>query len=93
MKTQTIKVERVQTGVRLEKKILKVLKGLADYKDRSLGEVIEGIVMHAFENKPPFCGKTLEAVQSLKKIHALDYDVHDYEDFMEESNCKKLNED
>ncbi len=47
-------VERIQTGVRLEKRLLKVLKGLAECLDLSLGDLLEGIALHALENKPPF---------------------------------------
>ena len=46
-------VERVQTGVRMEKRLLKVLKGLAELKDLTLGDLLEGIILHAFENKTP----------------------------------------
>src|SRR5712672_2534661 len=49
-----IVVERVQTGVRLEKRLLKVLKGLAEYLDLSLGDLLEGIALHALEGKAPF---------------------------------------
>ena len=42
-------VERVQTGVRMEKRMVKVLKALAEYLDISLGDLLEGIVLHAFE--------------------------------------------
>ena len=41
-------IERVQTGVRVEKRLLKVLKAFAEYHDMSLGDLLEGIVMHAF---------------------------------------------
>ena len=64
-------IERIQTGVRLEKRMLKVLKALADYKDLSLGDLLEGIVLHAFEGKPPFSAETLAAIGELKKIYAL----------------------
>src|SRR5262249_23131594 len=50
----SIIVERVQTGVRLEKRMLKVLKALADSLDITLGDLIEGIVLHAIEGKAPF---------------------------------------
>ena len=49
-----IEVERVQTGVRLEKRMLKVLKAVAELKDMSLGDLLEGVVLHAFEGKTPF---------------------------------------
>jgi hypothetical protein len=65
-------VERVQTGVRLEKRLLKVLKGLAEYLDLSLGDLLEGIALHALENKPPFKPTTLEKAAQLRRIYGLD---------------------
>jgi predicted DNA-binding ribbon-helix-helix protein len=55
-------IERVQTGVRLEKRTLKVLKGLAEYLDLSLGDLLEGMVLHAFEGKSPFSEETLKQI-------------------------------
>jgi hypothetical protein len=66
-----IEVERVQTGVRLEKRLLKVLKGLAELKDLSLGDLLEGIVLHAFEGKAPFSKETLGQIADLKKIYGM----------------------
>lgn len=66
------KVERVQTGVRIEKRLLKVLKGLAEYHDMSLGNLIEGIVLHAFDGKAPFSEKNLKKIKELKNIYELD---------------------
>jgi hypothetical protein len=71
---QPIEVERVQTGVRIEKRILKVLKGLAEYHDLSLGDLLEGIVLHAFEGKAPFGAESRECITELKKIYGLDLD-------------------
>jgi hypothetical protein len=71
---QQIEVERVQTGVRIEKRILKVLKGLAEYHDLSLGDLLEGIVLHAFEGKAPFGAESRECIAELKKIYGLDLD-------------------
>ena len=68
-------IERVQTGVRMEKRILKVLKGLAEYHDMSLGDLIEGIVLHAFEGKAPFGRQSLQKIGELKKVYALDLDA------------------
>jgi hypothetical protein len=68
-------VERMQTGVRLEKRILKVLKGLAELCDLSLGDLIEGIVLHAFEGKAPFSPETLHKIAELKRIYGLDLDA------------------
>jgi hypothetical protein len=64
-----IDVERIQTGVRIEKRILKVLKALAELKDLSLGDLLEGIVLHAFEGKAPFSKETLGQIAQLKKIY------------------------
>ncbi|QEK13389.1 hypothetical protein FQB35_14530 [Crassaminicella thermophila] len=69
-----IKVERVQTGVRMEKRMVKVLKGLAEYLDISLGDLLEGIVLHAFEGKAPFSDKTTQKIEELKKVYEMDYD-------------------
>ena len=67
-------VERVQTGVRLEKRLLKVLKALAEYHDMSLGDLLEGIVLHAFDGKIPFNSESLKRIHDLKKFYALDLD-------------------
>ncbi len=66
-------VERVQTGIRIEKRMLKVLKGLAEYLDLSLGNLLEGIVLHAFENKPPFNAEILQRIVQLKDVYGMDY--------------------
>ncbi|MFZ0798546.1 MAG: hypothetical protein WCA13_18385 [Terriglobales bacterium] len=67
-------VERVQTGVRMEKRLLKVLKALAEYHDMSLGDLLEGIVLHVFDGKTPFSSSSLKRIQDLKKFYALDLD-------------------
>jgi hypothetical protein len=69
-----IVVERVQTGVRMEKRLLKVLKGLAEYHDMSLGDLLEGIVLHAFDGKSPFGAESLKRIHDLKKFYSLDLD-------------------
>ena len=68
-----MKVERVQTGVRIEKRMLKVLKGLAEVLDLSLGDLLEGIVLHAFEDKTPFSEETLRRIAQLKEVYGMDY--------------------
>ncbi|HEY1185900.1 MAG TPA: hypothetical protein VGE89_17030 [Bryobacteraceae bacterium] len=70
-----LKIERVQTGVRMEKRVLKVLKALAEYHDLTLGDLLEGIVLHAFEGKAPFSRETLKLVTELKRIYKLDLDA------------------
>ncbi|HXY77196.1 MAG TPA: hypothetical protein VEH47_00160 [Candidatus Acidoferrales bacterium] len=67
-------IERVQTGVRMEKRLLKVLKAFAEYHDLSLGDLLEGIVLHAFDNKTPFSPASLKRIRDLKKFYALDLD-------------------
>ncbi|MCP4719388.1 MAG: hypothetical protein GY860_08015 [Desulfobacteraceae bacterium] len=71
------KIQRVQTGVRIEKRLLKVLKGLAEYHDMTLGDLIEGIVLHSFEGKAPFSGENLKRITDLKKIYGLDLTSQD----------------
>lgn len=67
-------VERVQTGVRMERRLLKVLKSLAELRDMSLGDLLEGIVLHAFEGKTPFGADTLRQIAELARIYGLDLD-------------------
>ena len=71
----TIPVERIQTGVRMEKRLVKVLKGLAEYHDLTLGDLLEGIVLHAFEGKSPFKKESLQKIIELKKVYGLDLDA------------------
>jgi hypothetical protein len=69
-----LEIERVQTGVRMEKRILKILKAFADYHDLTLGDLLEGIVLHAFDGKTPFSPASLERIRELKKFYELDLD-------------------
>ena len=62
-------LDRTQTGVRISTSLLKVLKGLAEYRNISLGDLLEGIVLHSFENKPPFSQETLVAIEKLREIY------------------------
>jgi hypothetical protein len=71
---ENLTIERVQTGVRIEKHILKVLKALAEYYDISLGELLEGIVLHAFDGKCPFGEESLQRIADLKRIYGLTLD-------------------
>ncbi len=67
-------VERVQTGVRMEKRILKVLKSFGEYHDMTLGDLLEGIVLHAFDGKCPFGAESLKRIKELKKFYGLNLD-------------------
>jgi len=73
MKDQ-IQVVRMQTGMRIEKRMVKVLKALAEYLDMTLGDLIEGIVLHAFDGKVPFNDKTLNKIKEIKKVYEFDLD-------------------
>ena len=64
-------VTRVQTGVRLEAALLKVLKALAAYKNLGLGNLLEGICLHALEGQVPFTRDTIEQIARLKQIYGL----------------------
>lgn len=74
MTKESYVVERVQTGVRIEKRLLKVLKGFAEYHDMTLGDLLEGIVLHAFDGKCPFGAESLARIRDLKKFYGLDLD-------------------
>jgi hypothetical protein len=86
----THKVERVQLGVRMETRLVKVLKGLAEFNDETLGELLEKIVLHSFEPVPgdegessasPHSKAQLKAIEDLKKVYGLDYEAHGARDF------------
>ncbi|MBO4271670.1 hypothetical protein GSF24_13695 [Microbispora triticiradicis] len=66
-----VTVERAQTGLRIERNTLKVLKGLAEYLDISLGDLVEGIVLHAFEGRTPFGPETLTKIEQLREVYGL----------------------
>ncbi len=70
-------VSRVQTGVRIEHGILKVLKGLAVHKEMALNELIEGVLLHAFDGKPPFSEETLSVIDDLKRLYSVDLSWED----------------
>ena len=70
-------IQRTQTGVRIESSLLKVLKGLAEYAEISLGDLIEGIVLHSFEGKQPFSGETRKVIDQLKAVYGCDLKAAD----------------
>lgn len=65
-------IERVQTGVRLEKRTLQVLKAIAAKHDIGLGDLIEGIVLHSFEGKSPFEAGSLTFIEQMRTAYGLD---------------------
>lgn len=78
------RIERVQTGLRLEKRLLKVLKGLAEHLEMSTADLIEGMALHAFEGKAPFSAATLEKIEMLKQVYDLDLSAMDSHKLREE---------
>jgi hypothetical protein len=80
-----VTVSRVQTGLRIERNTLKVLKGLAEYLDVSLGDLVEGIVLHAFEGKAPFAPPTLDKIGQLKAVYGLTLTAADAHELQEQS--------
>jgi len=73
----------------MEKRILKVLKGLAEIHDITLGDLLEGIVLHAFEGKAPFGPESLRKIAELKKIYELDLDASASHQFVERKPARK----
>ena len=71
------KIERVQTGLRIEKRLLKVLKGLAEHLEMSVAEVIEGMALHAFDGKAPFSEPTRAKIAQLKEVYDLELTAAD----------------
>jgi hypothetical protein len=69
-----LEVERVQTGVRMERRLLKVLKALAELYDLSLGDLLEGIVLHVLDGKQPFDEQGLGWIGQLRRLYGLELD-------------------
>ena len=82
-------IERVQVGARMEKNIVKVLKGLAEYLDLSLGDLLEGITLHALEGKAPFSKETLTHIGRLKTIYSLNLTAKDSHQLVEEKHARR----
>jgi hypothetical protein len=87
------KVERVQLGVRMEKHMVQVLKGLAELKNTTLGELLEKIVLHSFDpvkgdegesSASPHSKSDLRAIADLRRVYGMDYEVHATRDFAQD---------
>lgn len=96
--TEPLAVDRVQLGVRMEKRMVKVLKGLAEFEGLSLGQLLEKIVLHSFEPFPgeegewsasPHSKRQLEVIADLKRIYGLDLETHATRDFAPDSQDSK----
>ena len=76
-------IERVQTGVRIEKQLIKVMKALAERLDMPLGELIEGVMLHAFEGRQPFKAATLREIELLREVYGLELTADDSQQLAE----------
>lgn len=72
--------------------MVKVLKGLAEYEEMTLGQLLEKIVLHSFEPVPgqegemaasPHSRKALAVIADLRKVYEMDYREHRYRQFRE----------
>jgi len=79
-----VNIERVQTGLRIERNTLKVLKALAEYLDISLGDLVEGIVLHVLEGQAPFSPAVLAKIEQLKTVYGLTLTAADAHKLTEE---------
>lgn len=86
---QPKRVERVQVGARMEKTLVKVLKGLAEYLDISLGDLLEGMTLHSLEGKAPFSKETLKQVERLKSVYSLELTAADSHQLVEDDDAKR----
>jgi hypothetical protein len=84
---QTKTIGRVQLGVRMEKRLVKTLKALAEYLDLSLGDLLEGMSLHALEGKAPFSRQTLNHIKKLRTIYGLDLTARDSHRLVEEKHA------
>lgn len=82
----TTHIKRTQTGVRIESSLLKVLKGVAEYTDLTLGDLLEGIVLHAFEGKAPFSPETQQVIEQLKEVYSCSLSASDSHRLVESDN-------
>ena len=87
-----IRVQRVQTGVRIEKHLLKVLKGLAEYLDMTLGDLLEGIALASLEGRSPFVESTLQKIEQLKEVYGMDYGTEASHQMIEEDSNHEIDD-
>jgi hypothetical protein len=70
-------IERVQLGVRMEKRMVKVLKALAEKADLTLAELLEDIVLHALDGHSTFeHADDRPMIAQIKAFYGMDYDTH-----------------
>ena len=86
---QAKRVDRVQVGARMEKTLVKVLKGLAEYLDISLGDLLEGMALHSLEGQAPFSKETLVQVERLRSVYGLKLTAEDSHQLVEDGDEKR----
>lgn len=84
------KIDRVQIGARMEKRLVKVLKALAQYLDLSLGDLLEGMALHAFEGRPAFSAQTLAHIKRLRSVYGLDLSARDSHHLVEKDDAERF---
>lgn len=69
----------------MDKNLVKVLKGLAEFNDETLGELLEKIVLHSFDPVPgdegescasPHSKRALEVIDTLRTLYDVPADPH-----------------
>lgn len=86
---QSQPIARVQVGARMEKTLVKVLKGLAEYLDISLGDLLEGMALHALEGKAPFSNETLAQIGRLRTVYGLELTAKDSHQLVEAGDAER----
>ena len=70
-------VDRAQVGIRLDKRLTKVLKGMAEYLDVSLNDLVESVLLHSVHTEehevlaPWRTRKARMVAVDLKKVYGL----------------------
>ena len=65
--------ERVQVNMRLEKRLVKVLKAVAELHDDTLSQALENIVLHAFEGVSTFSQPDdLRRISEFRALYGMD---------------------
>jgi len=85
----SIRIERVDVPVRLEKRLAALLYDLAQHKHMSVNSCLEEILLHTNERlgdgvASPHTKGDLNYIQELKAKHGIDYDSHASCRFVEE---------
>lgn len=75
------RLERKLVGVRIEPRLVKVMKAIAELHDCALGELLERMFWYNMEGKSIFTDEgamsedDFKKVQNLKEVYGVDYDL------------------